>query len=227
MTPSRFYFSLRSPYSWLAHHDLLRDHPGLADTLEWRPFWEPDKESLRALADAGGRFHYVPMSRAKSLYILGDVRRLAADRGLAVAWPVDREPHWEVPHLAYLAAAEAGRGREFVALAYRERWERGHDICARPVVAGIATELGLDVATLTCAAEDSRWRAEGLAALLELDQDGVFGVPFFRHGIEKYWGLDRLPAFATAADRAGSASGPAPTSAPPFSSLESHAGGCG
>ncbi|MEK8171043.1 hypothetical protein NKH77_20400 [Streptomyces sp. M19] len=51
------------------------------------------------------------MSREKHFYILQDVRRLLRDRGLPVAWPVDRDPVWEVPHLAYFAALDAGVGR--------------------------------------------------------------------------------------------------------------------
>ncbi|MFD3697137.1 hypothetical protein ACFWUZ_13460 [Streptomyces sp. NPDC058646] len=35
--PPRFYFSLRSPYSWLAYRDLHERHPDVADVLEWRP----------------------------------------------------------------------------------------------------------------------------------------------------------------------------------------------
>ncbi len=191
----RFYFSFRSPYSWLAHHDLLLRHAAVARALEWIPFWEPDEVSGRMLAEAGGSFAYTPMSRAKHLYILQDVRRLAAQRGLKVRWPVDLSPRWEVPHLAYIVAARHGQGRAFVGHLYRARWEQGRDVCHPPTISDIAEECGLDADELAGASEDPEVRAEGVRALLAVHRDGVFGVPFFVHRFDKYWGMERLEAF--------------------------------
>ncbi|WP_067464466.1 2-hydroxychromene-2-carboxylate isomerase [Actinomadura macra] len=234
--PPRFYFNLRSPYSWLAYRDLLDQYPDVAAQVEWAPFWEPDETSLKLLAEAGGEFPFTPMSKAKHLYILQDVRRLAAGRGLAIAWPVDREPWWEVPHLAYLVAHRHGRGSEFIALAYRARWEEGRDICDPATVAGIGTELGLDAAEPAKAVDDPRVRAEGARALMEVYRDGVFGVPYFVNGFERFWGVDRLAAFAasvrpgTAGDGAALAEGgTALAEGGAVSTLvdDGHAGGCG
>jgi 2-hydroxychromene-2-carboxylate isomerase len=196
--PPRWYFSLRSPYSWLAYRDLLARYPDVADTLVWEPFWEPDERSSRLLTESGGQFPYVPMSREKHRYILQDVRRLAADRGLPFTWPVDVDPVWEVPHLAYFLAEDAGRGREYVALAYRARWEEGRNICDRAVVADLAGRLDLDADRAAHASDDDELRARGLAALRAIDRDGVFGVPFFAIGYDKFWGLERLPGFVAA-----------------------------
>jgi 2-hydroxychromene-2-carboxylate isomerase len=198
----KFYFSLRSPYSWLAYHDLGVRYPALADRLDWIPFWEPDEVSLRSLEEASGQFVYTPMSRAKHLYVLQDVRRLAGERGLAFTWPVDRSPWWEVPHLAYLVARRHGCGPEFIALAHRARWQEGRDICDREVVGELAQAVGLDPAELRGAVDDPQVRAEGVTALLSIYRDGVFGVPFFVRGYDKYWGIDRLPAFNAAVAQA-------------------------
>jgi len=231
--PPRFYFSLRSPYSWLAHRDLTARHPRLADTLEWVPFFEPDEWSLKLLDEAGGSFPYSPMSPAKHRYILQDVRRLATERGLSVSWPVDREPVWEVPHLGYLVAARHGMGREYVTLAARARWELGQDICDRSVIGGFGAGLGIDGEELASASDDPEVRAEGVRVLLEIQRDGVFGVPFFVDHYDKYWGIDRLPAFVSAlTDRSpGLAEPPArpevPLTEPERSVDDGHAGGCG
>jgi 2-hydroxychromene-2-carboxylate isomerase len=204
-----FYFSLRSPYSWLAYRDLTERYPDVADRVRWEPFWEPAPSWRRELAAAGIRFHYVEMSRAKALYVLQDVRRLARERGLAVRWPVDRAPRWEVAHFAFLRARRHGRGRPFVAAVQRARWEQGRDISDPATIGAVAAALGLDAAEHAGAAEDPTLRDEALDALRALDRDGVFGVPFFVAWRERFWGLDRLPAFA-ALVRAG---GPAPTAA--------------
>ncbi|MFF0150280.1 2-hydroxychromene-2-carboxylate isomerase [Micromonospora sp. NPDC005203] len=224
-----WYFSLRSPYSWLAHHDLLHRYPETAARVEWRMFFEPDDQSLTALRSARGDFPYVAMSRAKHFYILQDVRRLAADRGLEVAWPIDRQPRWEVPHLAYLVAADAGRGREFIDAVYRARWQQGRDICDPATMASLAADLSLDPKMLTGAAEDPERRAAGVRALLAVHRDGVFGVPFFVAGREKFWGIDRLPAFvaATAVVPSDVAEPPAEPHRASMGADQGHAGGCG
>lgn len=230
--PPRFYFSFHSPYSWLAYRDLMDHHPDVADRIEWRPFWEPDPAGEHALKEVGGSFPYVAMSRDKHLYILQDVRRLARERGLDVTWPVDRHPVWEVPHLAYLAAAHAGKGPEFIARVYRARWTEGENICDPATIARLAGELGLPAETLGAAAEDDGLREEGTAALLAVHDDGVFGVPFFVHGFDKYWGVDRLPAFIAALADAAPGDG-APDARPPTGGTlaqggdQGHAGGCG
>ncbi|MBX6767591.1 MAG: DsbA family protein, partial [Actinomadura rubrobrunea] len=184
----RYYFSLRSPYSWLAHRELVERHADVLESVEWVPFFEPDELSERMLTEAGGRFIYTPMSRAKHFYVLQDVRRLAGLRGIAMTWPVDRDPVWEVPHLAYLAARRHGVGPQFVARAYRARWEEGRDICDRATMAELAADLGLPADELAGAADDAALREEGVRALLSIYRDGVFGVPFFVHGFDKYWG---------------------------------------
>lgn len=227
----RFYFSLRSPYSWLAYRELLAHHPDVADQVEWIPFWEPDALSSSMLVSRRGAFPYSAMSRAKHLYILQDVVRLAGRQGVTLRWPIDRDPVWEVPHLAYLVAARQGRGPGYIAAAYRARWERGENICDPATVATIGEELGLDPAALVEAADDPQLREEGVQILLRICRDGVFGVPFFVNGSAKFWGFDRLAEFAGHL-RAGR---PAPrrTPAEPLTvaagpgSDEGHAGGCG
>ncbi|WP_413099369.1 2-hydroxychromene-2-carboxylate isomerase [Streptomyces sp. Inha503] len=235
----RFYFSLRSPYSWLAYRQLRDEHPEVADAITWRPFWEPDARSLLMLEKAGGGFPYVAMSRAKHLYILQDVRRLCSERGLEPVWPVDRDPVWEVPHLAHLAAVDAGKGPEFVERVYRARWEEGRDICAPATIAEVAAELGLPEDRLAGAADDDELRERGVEALLRIDADGVFGVPFFIHGFHKFWGVDRLAAFIASVTGAAPGrpdaespdtglSDTAPSAAAPGrGGDQGHAGGCG
>lgn len=226
----RWYFSLRSPYSWFAHEELRARHPDVLDAVRWVPTWEPDEITSAMLAEAGVALPYVPMSVDKQRYILQDVRRMAARRGLAMTWPVDREPVWEVSHLAYLAAEEEGAGREFVAAAYRARWERGHDISDPAVMAALGVELGLDPVRLSTAAQDAGLRERSMERLREVWRDGVFGVPFFIVGHEKFWGVDRLPEFVEALRdrqrREAAEAFPALVPVGVGSDL-GHAGGCG
>lgn len=183
---ARFYFSFRSPYSWLAAQDIDEQVPGAHGEIAYVPFWEPDEMTLSALRARGGEFLYTPMSRAKHLYILQDIKRLAAARERDVTWPVDVNPWWDLPHLAYLAAHRQGCGEDFMRATYRARWEQGRDICSRHTIAELAFEIGLPPAVLASAPEDAAIRAEGVEALFQCYRDGVFGVPFFICRREKF-----------------------------------------
>ncbi|GAA2711230.1 MULTISPECIES: DsbA family protein [Streptomyces] len=193
----RWYFSLRSPYSWFAYRDLSENHPDVLDEIEWIPYWEPDEESTRLLDEAGVTLPVMPMHRSKNFYILRDARRWAHARGWQVTWPVDRDPHWEVAHLAYIAAEEAGCGRQFVDLAYRARWHEGRDLSDRATIAAIAADLGLP-ASLGDAVDDPVLRLKGVACLIAAYHDDAFGVPFFLNGREAFWGAERVSAFVAA-----------------------------
>jgi 2-hydroxychromene-2-carboxylate isomerase len=171
------------------------------------------------------------MSRAKSLYILQDVRRLARLRGLEMTWPVDRAPRWEVAHLAYLVAQRHDAGRAFVDAVYRARWQSGRNISDPDVIAAIGAQIGLDPVTLRRAGDDPDLREEGLNALRALVHDGVFGVPLFICGREKFWGVDRLADFAAMVrvKPDGTVSHDSSTLLRPaaLGADQGHAGGCG
>ncbi|MFD7909689.1 2-hydroxychromene-2-carboxylate isomerase [Streptomyces sp. NPDC059752] len=194
----RWYFSLRSPYSWFAYRDLTEHHADVADAIEWIPFWEPDEITQGMLDEADVELPIVAMSRAKGFYILQDTARLSKARGLAMTWPIDKDPNWEVSHLAYLVAEREGRGREFIDLAYRARWEEGRDITKRETMAEIAGVLGLAPELLAGAVDDPDVRKQGVECLVSSYQDGLFGVPFFVYGRDKFWGADRLRLFVAA-----------------------------
>jgi 2-hydroxychromene-2-carboxylate isomerase len=191
----RFFFSFRSPYSWLAARLLEERWPSIAEQLEYIPFWEPDAHSLELLSARGGEFFYTPMSQQKHLYILQDIKRLVNKFGYQNAWPIDHHPWWELPHLAYLAARHMGKGHEFFWAVYRARWERAENICSPDVIERLGQHIGVDPEALLSAPENPAIRAEGVDALYRIYQDSVFGVPFFSYGFEKFWGLDRLEDF--------------------------------
>jgi 2-hydroxychromene-2-carboxylate isomerase len=193
----RIYFSFRSPFSWMAVHELLRRVPDAWDRMEFMPFWDPDAETAKRLDERGSGFHYVQMSHAKHLYILQDTRRQAKRLDLAMAWPVDDDPWWEVPHLAWLAARRAGQHAQLYSALVAARWQRGEDICDQQVMRGLAESAGLDGAALTTAVDDVDIRDEGVECLAAAYDDDVFGIPYFRIGPHRFWGLDRLDMFLT------------------------------
>src|SRR5262245_62169356 len=90
----RFYFSFRSPYSWMAARLLEERLDPRPYGIEYIPFWEPDEHTLSLLRSRGSDFLYTPMSRQKHLYILQDIKRIATGLGYSMAWPRDRGNLW-------------------------------------------------------------------------------------------------------------------------------------
>jgi 2-hydroxychromene-2-carboxylate isomerase len=191
----RVYFSFRSPFSWMALTALERELPGFTGLVDMIPYWDPDEHTEAALRERDAEVHYAQMSKAKHLYILGDTKRTAAELGLRMAWPIDVDPWWEVPHLAWLAARREGRADAFYREVVTARWERGEDVCDQAVVAGLAARAGLDGARLATAVDDPEIRAEGVEALYSAYDEDVFGVPYFRVGRHRFWGYDRVRGF--------------------------------
>ncbi|KWV31462.1 2-hydroxychromene-2-carboxylate isomerase [Micromonospora rifamycinica] len=217
----RLFFSFRSPYSWLTVRRLRATVPTAFTDFDWFPYWDPDARTAEALAARGAEFHYVQMSRAKHLYLLMDTKRLVQREGVPMAWPIDVDPHWEVPHLGWLAARRAGRAAPFYDEVVAARWERGENICDPAVVAGCAERAGLEPALVTGAVDDPQLRDEGAGCLERAYLDDIFGIPYLKWGRHRFWGLDRLdgflavwrpdPAAAGSAPAAGGGSGAAAT----------------
>jgi len=195
----RHYFCFRSPFSWMAFHYLRRRLSAAEwSSVELVPFWEPDQTTMAELSARGGRFLYHTMSREKHLYILQDVKRLAADLKLSHVWPIDENPWWELPNLVYFAAAEQGCGLEFVEAVFKARWEDGIDVHQLDALETICAQLGLDPGLMREASEQAQIREKALVTALRWEKDGLFGVPFFVVGFQKFWGVDRVGAFVQA-----------------------------
>jgi 2-hydroxychromene-2-carboxylate isomerase len=224
---ARVYFSFRSPYSWMGVRLLEERFPTAPQQIEYIPFWDPDAHMLALLHALGGEYLYTPMSKAKHLYILLDIKRSAAQFGYCLTWPVDVNAWWDLPHLAYLVARRVGKGQEFFWAAHRARWERGENIFTVEAIRRLADEVGANAEELARAPENEEIRAEGALALYRAYQDDVFGVPYFKVGNERFWGIDRFEEFAA------SFATNAEIDVPPVVTLnvdafsEDHTGGCG
>jgi 2-hydroxychromene-2-carboxylate isomerase len=228
----RLYFSFRSPYSWMAVERLRRTLPELFRRADLIPYWDPDPETERMVTERGARLYYQQMSRAKHLYVLADTKRMASRLGLAMAWPVDVDPWWELPHLGWIAARRAGRAERCYDALVAARWNRGENICDRAVFQQVIAGAGLDAVTLAAAAADADIRAEGARCLVAAYEDDVFGVPYVRLGWQRFWGLDRMDLFLEqfmAAGEAESAETPDAAAAgiPVGAYDRDTAGGCG
>lgn len=179
MPDIRFYYNLRSPYSWLAARRVLRE--GLAAD------WIPLLQMPSAIPNERPSFHALKLA-----YLVEDVGRHALREGLSVVWPKAIDTKWIVPHAAAEWAKAQGQGPAFVVALYGERWLKGRDVAEAEAIASAAVEVGLDAEACVAASRDRDWYGRALSYQPLIEADGPFGVPFFVWDGRKYWGQDRI-----------------------------------
>ena len=183
-----FWFEFASTYSHLAavRVEALAASAGVA--IDWRPFL------LGPIFAAQGwttsPFNIYP---AKGRYMVRDIERIAAARGLTFRLP---DPF---PQNGLLAARLARLGRDegwvapFTRAVYRAEFAEGRDIADRTTLAEILEGLGLEPGACFRAAESDAIRAALRADTAEATALGLFGAPsFVTADGELFWGDDRL-----------------------------------
>lgn len=130
---------------------------------------------------------------ARKAYRLQELRRWSARLGLPLML---RPPHFPVngaPASYAIIAAQMAGGGDLAGLAAafpRAVWAEGRDIADDAVVRALLAEHGFDPAF---ADRHMLAGAETYAANLEeAVARGVFGVPFYIVGDERFWGQDRI-----------------------------------
>lgn len=184
MTPVEFFFSFRSPYSYLAAPRAF----ALADDY-------PVRVRFRGVIPMAMRGQSVP--RAKQLHTLRDVKREALRLGMPFG-PV-HDPIGEGALRCLLIAEHAvdvGCERAFVLAASRAIWAEAVDVSRDASLRRICEAAGLAwrecADALTDPALSSRVD-DNTAALARL---GHWGVPVFVSGGELFWGQDRIEDLA-------------------------------
>lgn len=175
-----FFFSFRSPYSYLAAPRAF----ALSDAHDV-------EIAFRGVIPMAMRGQSVP--QAKRLHTLRDAKREAQRLGL----PFGRihDPLGDGATRCLLVAehaVDAGRVREFVLGASRAIWAQAVDVATDAGLRGVCERAGLEWAACQAALADPALRArvdadtEALAAL------GHWGVPVLVLDGELYWGQDRI-----------------------------------
>lgn len=195
-----FYFSFRSPYSYLALARVfaLADHYGL--DLRIRPVLPMVMRGL-------------PVPREKRLYILLDAAREAGRLGTPFGRVCDPVGAGVERCMAlFTVARAAGREREFLLAVARGIWAEGADVSRDDVLGRYCATAGLPLTAtkLADALADEGWRAMAEGNRQALGDLGLWGVPVLHlqlpDGDCRCWGQDRLWALEAAlADVAGSA----------------------
>ncbi len=178
--PLEFWFSFRSPYSYLAAVELLRRQQAQMRPLQVRPVLPMVMRGL-------------PVPRIKRLYIVRDVKRSADALGIPFGHIHDPVGHGVLRLLTvYPYDADSQTQLRYCAIAGQTVWAEGLDVCRDDVLKSVFDRCGLDWA------DAQRKLALGTdTQRAELNRDalfaaGLWGVPSFRLGDFSTWGQDRL-----------------------------------
>ena len=187
-SPIGFWFDFSSPYGYVAAErigDIAARH---GRDVRWRPIL------------LGPVFKAVGTAPLTMLPIKGEyskrdfartARRLAIDFRLPEKFPVGTQVAARAFYL--IDDADPARAADFARRTYRAYFAQGRDIADPSVVLAIASEAGVDSASL---AEPLKGDAVKERVRLEVEAAmaaGVFGSPFFIVDGEPFWGNDRLP----------------------------------
>lgn len=176
-----FYFSFRSPYSYLAApraFALADAHPGV-------------EVAFHGVIPMAMRGQSVP--RAKRLHTLRDTKREAQRLGM----PFGRvhDPIGDGAMRCLLVAehaVDAGLVRPFVLEASRAIWAQATDVSTDAGLSPVCERAGLDWAACEAAIEDPAMLARVQADTDRLGALGHWGVPVLVLDGELYWGQDRI-----------------------------------
>ncbi|EKF75449.1 2-hydroxychromene-2-carboxylate isomerase [Alcanivorax hongdengensis A-11-3] len=175
-----FFFSFRSPYSYLAlaRTFALADHYQLDLTVRpvlpmvMRGLTVPRAKRFYILKDAAreARLHSVPFGR------VCDPVGLGVEHCMAL-WPF---------------AEKEGRLREWLLTAAAGIWSRGINVASEAGLRRLAEDAGLDWNRARRWLDDDQWRGQAEANRQRMMEAGSWGVPsFLTHG-DMIWGQDRM-----------------------------------
>lgn len=190
-----FFFDFSSPWTYMAHVQVLRFARQPEVELVWRPFYVAAvfREVNHHVSEMRSR----PVD-AKLAYYTADMRRWADRLGIRIGRPPvyggGSKPLNSARALrGAFMAIDRGRIVEYAGAVFRAYWEDLQDVSDPGVLSRLAGQAGLDEAQFRdwIDGEEARRRLERNTA--ELVARGGFGTPtFFVDGSAMYFGNDRL-----------------------------------
>ncbi|MCA9606917.1 MAG: DsbA family protein [Myxococcales bacterium] len=172
------FYSFRSPYAYLGLERAARLFTDRPVTLVPRPIAPMVRRGVTA-------------SRAKRVYIVRDVARLARAAGVPFGRACDPLPGFARAAALYAVAADEDRALPFLRAYGRGVWSEGLDVMRDGDLRRLAEEVGLPWAACEASLRSGppAFLDENAAALHD---HGLWGVPTFVLDGRALWGQDRL-----------------------------------
>jgi 2-hydroxychromene-2-carboxylate isomerase len=179
-----FYFDLGSPYAYLAAERIAGV---LGEPVDWQAL------SLGGLFKLTGRSSWARDDYPRRQAGMAEVERRARSYQLPpIHWPDPWPSNYLMAMRAATYAFAVGRGREFTLQAFRDAFQRGHELSVADNVLDAAERAGLDRREVQAATHDPQIKQGLREATDAAFRLGVVGVPTVAIDGEPYWGDDRL-----------------------------------
>jgi len=188
-----FWYEFASTYSYLTAMRVEAEADAAGVQVDWQPFL------LGPIFKSQGwptsPFNIYP---AKGRYMVRDVGRIAASRGLKFQMPeLFPAISLKAARLA-LIGIEEGWVAAFTRAVFEAEFAHGRDIASDDVLARLLVKLGLDAPALLARSNAPETKERLRAVTAEAEALGIFGAPtFVAPDGELFWGDDRLESALT------------------------------
>ncbi len=175
-----FYFSFRSPYSYLAIDRILLLEKKYNLKINIRPVLPMVMRGL-------------PVPAKKGMYIALDTSRIARDLGIpfgCISDPVGKGV--ENCMALYSFAVKNNLEREFIKSTTKGCWSEGLNLANENDLKKTLTRIGLDFQKAKPLLQSSSWKEMTDHNQSELNNLGLWGVPSFNYRGIHLWGQDRI-----------------------------------
>ncbi len=182
-----FWYEFASTYSYLSAMRIEALAAVAGVDVVWKPFLLGP--IFKAQGWDSSPFNLYP---AKGRYMVRDLERLAAERGLRFALPtIFPQNSLLAARLALVGSAESWVAT-FTRAAYTAEFAEGADISDRIVLRSTIDSLRLDSEQIFSRVEQTVLKDRLKQQTAEAQAHGIFGAPSFLVGDELFWGDDRL-----------------------------------
>lgn len=183
-----FWYDLASTYSYLSAMRIEAVAANAGVEVAWRPFLLGP--IFKAQGWTSSPFNLYP---AKGQYMVRDIKRIAADRGMPFALPEPFPAHSVLAVRIALLGESEGWTTQFSQAAFSAAFGHGADIGKPETLSTILAGLGLDAAAILARTSDEAEKLALRQRTADAQSRGIFGAPtFVTQNGELFWGDDRL-----------------------------------
>lgn len=189
-----FWYDFASTYSYLTAMRVEAMAAARGVRVAWRPFL------LGPIFVSQGwttsPFNVYP---AKGRYMVRDMQRIAAARGLGFAMPSPFPQNSLLAARVGTVGVAEGWVADFTRAVYVAEFAQGRDISAPAVIVDLLAGIGQDAERVLAAAQSQANKDALRTTTDEAARRDIFGAPSFTVGDDLYWGDDRLEQAIAAA----------------------------
>ena len=185
-----FWYEFASTYSYLTAMRIEAAASAAGVTVDWQPFLLGP--IFKSQGWATSPFNIYP---AKGRYMVRDIGRIAASRGLKFEMPEPFPANALKAARLAIVGIEGGWVAPFTRAVFDAEFARGLDISSEEALTGLLETLGIDAAPAIARSNAAETKERLRAVTAEAEALGIFGAPsFVAPDGELFWGDDRLEA---------------------------------